>query len=245
MSTLKPLSLADGLIRSEFDSRIDAALAVQEQSHPLTSTVFDEIPSHLFGPLATARSQLTLRTPYLDNSLVKLAFQAPNSARRTPAAALRLIASGHEQLGRTPTDLGFSCGRQSPLDSARRLLSKITFKLDYWDKEGLPPKLAALDSCRPLLQHVGLLGLHKFLPYRRWFRHEFFGIAEQATKRAAAGDQPWWNPNVVTGIASDHASGRRNNLAEINAILTLDAIERVLINNDNQLPTADNSRPIT
>ncbi len=239
MSTLKPLSLTDGLIESDFVSRVDGAIAARKQSHPLTRTVFDEIPSHLFGSVATARSQLTFRTPYLDNSLVKLAFQAPDSSRQTPAAALRLIASGHEQLGKTPTDMGFSCGRQSPLDAARRLFCKATFKLDYWDKEGLPPKLAMLDSCRPLLQRSGLLGLHKFLPYRRWFREELFEIVEHATKRAASGSQPWWNPRVVTSIAAEHASGRRNHVREINAILTLDAVERVLIDDTFMRPAAD------
>lgn len=242
MSTLKPLSLIDGLIEGDLVSHVDGAIAAQTHMHALSATVFDEIPSHLFGPLATARSQLTFRTPYLDNSLVELAFRAPDTSRQTPAAALRLIAAGHEQLSRMPTDLGFSCGRQSPLDAARRLIRKISFKLDYWDNEGLPPKLAALDSCQPLLQRSGLLGLHKFLPYRRWFREELREIVEQATKRAAFGSQPWWNPRVVRRIAADHASGRRNHLREINAILTLDAVERVLIDTNTGPPTVDDSR---
>ncbi len=231
MSTLKPLSLTDELVNGDFVSNVDGAIAVRTQGHALTSAVFDEIPSHLFGPLATARSQLTLRTPYLDNSLVKLAFQAPDLSRHSPAAALRLISSGHKQLGKAPTDLGFSCGQQTPLDAARRLFCKFSFKLDYWDKEGLPPNLAILDSCRPLLERSGLLGLHKFLPYRRWFKDELVDVIEHAAKRAACGSQPWWNRKVVPRIATDHISGRRNYLREINSILTLDSIERVLIKN--------------
>jgi asparagine synthase (glutamine-hydrolysing) len=241
MSTLKPLSLADGLLGSEFVSRVDSSIASRKQGRPLTATVFDEIPSHLFGPLATARSQLTFRTPYLDNSLVKLAYQAPFSSRQTPAAALHLIACGHEKLGKTPTDLGYSCGRQMPLDAARRMFRKLSFKLDYWDKEGLPPRLAMLDSCRPLLQGSGILGLHKFLPYRRWFRVELVETVERATKRAAAGLQPWWNPRFATHIAADHASGRHNFLREINAILTLDTIERVLLDSPTRPATASDS----
>lgn len=228
MSTLKPLSLTDGLIAGEFVSRVDAAVATRKRVHPLSGTVFDEIPSHLFGPLATARSQLTFRTPYLDNSLVKLAFQAPDASRLSPAAALRLIATGHEKLGKIPTDLGYSCGRQSPMTAARKLFCRISFKLDYWDKEGLPPKLAVLDSWRPLLERSGLLGLHKFLPYRRWFGGEFVEIVQRATLRAASGSQPWWSPQFVKQIAADHSSGRRNYLSEINALLTLDTVERVL-----------------
>ncbi|MEQ9562576.1 MAG: asparagine synthase-related protein [Woeseiaceae bacterium] len=239
MSTLKPLYLSDGLIDSEFAERVDDARSVRTHGHPLTGTVFDEIPSHLFGTLVVARSQLTFRTPYLDNSLVELAFRAPDMSRHTSSAALRLIASGHEELGKIPTDLGFSSGRQSPLNAARRFFSKITFKLDYWDKEGLPPNLAVFDSCRPLLEHLGILGLHKFLPYRRWFREELLEVVERAAKHATSGRQSWWNPIVVGKVAADHASGRRNHLREINAILTLDSIERVLIDIDNGHLKAD------
>lgn len=241
VSTMKPLSFKEGLIDNEFKSRVNESINARRQAHPLTRTAFDEIPSHLFGPLSTARSQLLFRTPFLDDALVKLAYQAPSSSRNTPDAALRLIASGHGQLGRTPTDLGFSCGRQTPMDAARRLFCRITFKLDYWDKEGLPPSLSLLDTCRPLLQRVRLLGLHKFLPYRRWFKKELFEVIASATRRADCGDQPWWNEKVITQIGTEHASGRKNHLREINAILTLDAVQRVLIDGiPGQLP-ADGS----
>ena len=242
MSTLKPMSLTDGLIESEFVSRVNGAIAARKQSHTLSRAVFDEIPSHLFGPVTIARSQLTFRTPYLDNSLVKLAFQAPELSRKSPAAALRLIASGHERLGQTATDLGVSCGIRSPLDIVRRIARKISFKMDYWDKEGLPPKLAVLDACQPLFERSGFLGQHKFLPYRRWFKNELLEVVDRATKRAASGHQPWWNPTVVTRIATDHASGRANRLREINTILTLDTIERLLINNPVGRPAPIDNR---
>jgi asparagine synthase (glutamine-hydrolysing) len=239
---LKPLFLTKGLVDREFGSHIDGTISERQREHSLSRTVFDEIPSHLFGPLATARSQLTFRTPYLDNSLVELAYRAPDTSRQTPAAALRLIASGQVQLGKTPTDLGFSIGRQSPLDVARRLFCKATFKLDYWDKEGLPRELAVIDYFRPLFQRSGLLGLHKFLPYRLWFREELHGIVENATSRAASGSQSWWNPAFVSSIAADHASGRRNYVREINAILTLDAIERVLLGDYTDYASSDSKR---
>jgi len=234
MSNLDSLALTDGIIEGGFASNVEGAKAAREHTNPLSGTVFDEIPSHLYGPVATARSQVTFRTPFLDNSLVELAFRAPECSRQTPAVALRLIASGHEQLDKIPTDFGFSNGRDSLRDVARRLFRNITFKLDYWDKEGQPPKLAVIDSWRPLLQQSGMLGLHKFLPYRRWFKDELLETVECASNRAASGSQPWWNPRVVTRIAADHSSGRRNNLNEINAILTLDAVERVLIDNTSR-----------
>lgn len=228
MSTLKPMSLAEGLIEPCFALQVSAAEAARKHHHQLTGTVFDEISCHLFGPLATARSLLTVRTPYLDNAIVRLAYQAPQSARQSTAAALRLIASGSKQLAEIPTDLGHSCSRESSSGSVRKFLNRVSFKLDYWDKEGLPPRLGVLDTLRPLLERSGVLGQHKFLPYRSWFKFDLADLVEAATRRAASGGQPWWEPGFVRRIPAAHASGRQNYLREISAVLTLDSVQRVL-----------------
>ena len=72
--------------------------------------MFREIPSSLFGSLAAGRSQVTFRTPYLDNDLVSLAYRAPADARRSPDSALRLIGESDPRLGRIPTDRALSSG---------------------------------------------------------------------------------------------------------------------------------------
>jgi hypothetical protein len=46
----------------------------------------------------------------------------------------------------------------------------------------------------------------------------------------------------VSSIAADHASGRRNYVREINAILTLDAIERVLLGDYTDYASSDSKR---
>lgn len=229
MSTLKPETYKKGFLDPDFALRVSEARQARVAEPSLTGTVFDEIPSHLFGPLATARSQLVFRTPFLDNELVELAYRAPASSLSSSAASLRLIAEGQDRLGQIPTDLGISCERWSPLAIARTVASKVTFKLDYWDKEGLGSGAAVFERVRPLFQRAGLLGHHKFLPYREWFKEEFREVVDSAARRASSGAQPWFNSVVVNELGALHSVGARNNLVEINALLTLDAIDRVLL----------------
>ncbi len=230
MSTLKRQKLAQrGVVDAAFVPRVEQWAAAQRSSHPLTRTAFEEVPIHLFGPMAITRSKMTFRTPYLDNALVQLAYRAPFASRNSPASALRLIETGPAVLGRIPTDRGYSCGRSSPLYPFRRLYCEVTFKLDYYDKEGLPKKLAFLDRFRGLFDSFGLLGLHKFLPYRHWFRDELAPYVADVLDSAMTREQPWWNRNLLPTLAREHGKDGNNFVPELNAILTLEAVERTLI----------------
>jgi asparagine synthase (glutamine-hydrolysing) len=229
VSNLKPQGLEQGIIDSEFLPSVERWVGAPRSAHPLTRTAFEEVPVHLFGPMAATRSKLTFRTPYMDNALVRLAYRAPLAARNSAASALRLIATGPDVLGRIPTDRGISCGRMSPLYALRRLYCEVTFKLDYYDKEGLPGRLSFFDKLRRPLEGLGLLGLHKFLPYRHWFRDELAPHIAEVLSSSATRQQPWWNGDALARLGTEHAAGGNNYLNEINAILTLDAVERTLI----------------
>ncbi len=65
----------------------------------------------------------------------------------------------------------------------------MTFKLDYYRQEGLPTFLSAFDPLLSSLAPLGILGLHKFLPYRRWFREELSSTVMErlSTERVTGG----------------------------------------------------------
>jgi asparagine synthase (glutamine-hydrolysing) len=231
MSTLKPVGLASDLIGKGFKEMITARVAEvsDEKAHPVTQAAFREIPWHLFGTLVAARSEVIFRTPYLDNELVKLAFRAPRGSRESPRSALKLISDTNPALGRMPTDRGLVWEDSRAMAILKRLFCGITFKLDYLHKEGLPHSLSPVDPLIGSLSSFGLLGLHKFLPYRVWFRRE---LAEYVADRLAAvrsHGSPYWDPKSLGTVAADHVRGRRNYLREIHAILTLEAVTRVLL----------------
>jgi asparagine synthase (glutamine-hydrolysing) len=229
MSTFKQLELAQHLLAPALLELIDSVKAPLAGHHPVTQAAFMEIPWHLFGTLAAARSELTVRTPYLDNHLVELAYRAPGSARRSPSGAFSLIRAMNERLAAIPTDQGRTpTGDGAFRELARRLYCNVTFKLDYWHSDGLPNRLSLAAPILETLSHLGLLGQHKYLTYRAWFRNELRTHMQEVLTDPRTRRNPFWSADGLMRIASDHASGRRNCLREINAVLALDAVERTL-----------------
>jgi asparagine synthase (glutamine-hydrolysing) len=228
MSTFKRVGLSRELIAPDFHAQVDAVAdeAPGRGQPPLTFAAFREIPWNLFGILASAKSQLTVRTPYLDNDLVALAYRAPASVRQSPLSALRLVSHANPRLGRIPTDRGVLADGSGFGYMMERLFAELTFKLDYMHKDAPPPGLtrflAAFDK-------AGLLGLHKCLPYRLWFQNELSNYVSEALTDPTTCRLPFWNQRVLSTMADDHVSGKRNYVREINAVLTLGAVDRLLL----------------
>lgn len=231
MSTFKRNGPARELLDAGLATCVDAVIADQRARtvHPVTHAAFEEVPWHLFGTLAASRSQLTFRTPYMDNQVIELAYRAPPEQRRTAAPALRLIHDNDAALATLPTDRGLAWGGASLRSRLRHVFCDVTFKLDYWHKEGLPDPLTPFDALLGSFSHLGLLGLHKFLAYRVWFRRELAPYAAQVIGDAGTRRMPFWNACALREVAPDHASGRHNRLRDIHAVLTLEAVQRMLI----------------
>ena len=230
MSTFKPIGLSRQLFSPEVSRAADSSAEQlsRVEECPVTFAAFKEIPWNLFGSLAAGRSQVTFRTPYLDNEVVALAFQAPEVLRRSPLVALRLVKNNNPLLSEIPTDRGYGWDARGVTYAARRLFCEATFKLDYIYSEGLPHLFAPLDTFIGRLSEVGVLGLHKYLPYRRWFRRELAPYVKEILTDAQTRRMPYWNSDFLERMATEHISGRKNYVREINAVLTLEAIERLL-----------------
>jgi asparagine synthase (glutamine-hydrolysing) len=243
MSTFKRVDLSREFIAPDFQARVDAvANDIPGRGQPsVTFAAFREIPWSLFGLMASAKSQLIVRTPYLDNDLVALACRAPVSVRQSSASALRLVSDAHPRLGRVPTDRAVEANGRGPGYLLRRLFAELTFKVDYMHKEapprGLSGFLAALDN-------MGLLGLHKWLPYRLWFQNELAKYVGEALTDPSTGRLPFWNQRVLATIASDHLSGRKNHVREINAVLTLATADRLLMHDHGRPRTGPSASTI-
>ena len=231
VSTFKPLALTNAMLDASYHDVVDRVISAESirRVHPVTHAAFEEIPWHLSGTLAAGRSQITFRTPYLDNGLVQLSYQASAKIRRSPRSALNFINDSNTTLAKIPTDRGLVWNRSGVLAIAHRLFCQATFKLDYLHKEGLPGWLGPLDPMLDALQGTGLLGLHKFLSYRGWFRRELSEYVRDVVTDAQTARQPYWNGKALPGLVDDHVRGRHNRLRELNAILTLEAVDRLLI----------------
>jgi hypothetical protein len=104
----------------------------------------------------------------------------------------------------------------------------VTFKIDYYNSEGLPRFLSQLD---PMLgrvsSNVGILGLHKHLAYPRWFRKELASILIERVASGRVRHAPWWTKNAPEALAKAHISGQGNYQRELSTVLSFEAIERL------------------
>ena len=229
VSTFKPLRLASDLTDRSFISEFPTRYIEKDKQDPVTFAAFYEIPHGLFGSLAAGRSQVRFRTPYLDNELVALAYRAPRNLRRSRLPSWNLISKNNPALARVPTDRGRSQTEVGAGASLRHFFYDLTFKLDYLNNEGWPSSLSPFE---PIFTQVssafGILGLHKYLHYRSWFRRELSDYLKSRLANAQSLSQRFGNRRFLERMANDHIAGRKNYVLEINAVLTLEAVERLL-----------------
>jgi asparagine synthase (glutamine-hydrolysing) len=231
ISTFKPLGLSPELLSPYFAGAVNAAVSqlAGHRKHPGTFSIFKEIPWNLFGSVAAGRSQVTFRTPYLDNALVKLAYQLPVSIRKSSLPAGRLVRANSRILSEIPTDRGYAGNNSGPVFFCRRIFAEATFKVDYYHNEGLPHRLAPLDPVfKFAAAKLKLSGRHKYLHYGSWFRNGLAEYVSDALSSAKNHGGGFLDPHFLRKMGEQHLRGENNYAPEINAALTLEAIERLL-----------------
>jgi asparagine synthase (glutamine-hydrolysing) len=103
----KPMPPADALFRQEFLEHVHRAretYAAIRRTHPVTFAAFRQSPWYHHGILALEQTQLTVRSPYLDNNFVRTVYRAP--ALNSDDVRLRLIGGLSPALRRIPSDRG-------------------------------------------------------------------------------------------------------------------------------------------
>ena len=128
----KPGSLSESLFPPAFLDSLNTAAATytSEKAGNRTSFIaFKQVPWHHYARFSVEQSQLTVRSPFLDNELVKLAYQAPAELSLNKDLTHRLIAECSPELANIPTDRG-------------RLHRKgaATSKLDVFRQEFMPAR---------------------------------------------------------------------------------------------------------
>jgi asparagine synthase (glutamine-hydrolysing) len=201
---------------------------ISDRLHPVTAAVTGDIPDRRFGVIAAGRSQTVFRTPYLDNELVALAYRIPRAIRDSPEPVIAAIKNNSYKLSRIPTDMG-GLGNEAPLTSAiRRMFGRATFKLDYFYSEGLPRPLERFNPILDAFKTGGMFfGRHKFLYYHKWFQRELAQFVSEEIRAAIRGSE-LWNARYLRKILAEYAHGTVNYSSEINVVLTLEAIKRLL-----------------
>ena len=232
-STFKLVSLCKKTYHPDFGNYIQeagTAFTNISEGHKLSFSVFKEIPLNLYGAFISAQSQLTLRTPYMDNDLVELVYQAPVEATTTSEISLRLISDGNPNLRRIITDRGAGGRSNYFFSKCTRLYLELLFKMEYYFDYGMPNWLAKIESIfTPLHLERLFLGRHKFLHYRIWFRNELSGYIQEILLDKRTASRPYLSKGFLEEMVNDHIKGVRNYTNEMNKILTTELIQRLLI----------------
>ena len=94
---------------------------------------------------------------------------------------------------------------------------------------GLPRKLGVLDPVfKPIVKAMGVAGLHKFLKYSTWFRGALAPFVAERISAAQKNGNGFWNTAALGEVSRAHLAGKKDFPSEINAVLTLEAVERLL-----------------
>lgn len=200
------------------------------QGHPLSFAVFRQAPWHHYGLLALEQTQLTLRSPYLDNDIVRTVFRAPQSVLTSNDVSLRLIADGDPSLRRLRTDRGVGGNSPRLPAAAARAYLEFTFKAEYAYDYGMPQWVARIDHAfAPLHLERLFLGRHKFYHFRVWYRDKVAAYVREMLLDPRSLSRPYLERKRVKEIVAGHLKGNRNYTSAIHKLLTLELIHRLFL----------------
>lgn len=196
---------------------------------PLSFFLFIQVPWIDNMRLLIEQSQLTMRTPFMDNDLVALMYRAPLELRNNKEFSFRLIKDGNPALSKILTDRGFSIDG-NPSDIFSHLYYEFLFKAEYAYNYGMPQWLAAFDY---YFKHVHFeklfLGRHKFNHFRLWYRDDLASYVKGILLDEKTLKRPYLNRRFIEEMVQGHTKGYRNYTTEITQLLTVELIQRLLI----------------
>jgi asparagine synthase (glutamine-hydrolysing) len=225
----KPTLPHAGLFQPELLQQFRRATVTYDamlRCHPLSFGVFRQAPWYHHGNLSLEQTQVTMRTPFLDNAFVKTVFQAPEAACRSSEASMRLIADGSRALSQIPTDRGLRAWGGLAARFSHRM-HEFLFKAEYAYDYGMPQWLASADHLlAPLRLERLFLGRHKALHYRVWYRDALSGYVRDMLLDSQSLSRPYVERKMVERIVDAHVAGHRNYTTEIHKLLTLELVHR-------------------
>jgi asparagine synthase (glutamine-hydrolysing) len=228
----KPVEPLAGLFAQDLSPYLGRArqtYASVTDVHPLSFAVFRQAPWHHYGLLALEQTQVSLRSPFLDNDFVRTVYRAPAAALANQDLSLRLIADGSETLSKIRTDLGVG-GKHSIAARLRQRALEFSFKAEYAYDSGMPQWLARVDhALSPLHIERIFLGRHKFAHFRVWYRGVLSKYIQEVLLDSRSLSRPYIDRAGLQRIVHGHVKGANNYTAAIHKLLSLELIHRLFV----------------
>jgi asparagine synthase (glutamine-hydrolysing) len=234
LCAFKPEELPPGLFTSEVIPHVREAekeYAELRKEHALSFIAFRQLPWHHYGTLGLEETQVSMRSPFIDNDLVRTAFRAPESrvmknyVFADNGDCIRLIADGDPKLARIRTDRGLNGS-----SALSRALLEFTFKAEYTYDYGMPQWASRIDHFFSALHLERIfLGRHKFSHFRVWYRDQLSQYVRSMLLDSRALSRPYLQRNAVEKMVEGHLHNGLNYTIAIHKLLTLELIHRTLI----------------
>lgn len=203
------------------------SFARTSQCHPLTYTLFHQMPHQGFGRYAVERSQVQMRSPFLANNVVKTLYQSPAATRSSIEVVLRVLAR-RPGLIAVPTDTGRLGHSSAPVQLFLQAYRRMMVKAEYMTSHGAPDWMAGLSARVPSLE-TSFLGRDKFQHFRHWTRHELAGFVRETLRRDDVGVlTDCFDMRRVSLMVEEHIAGRANYTDELDKVMTVAMLHRTV-----------------
>jgi asparagine synthase (glutamine-hydrolysing) len=210
----------------------------------LSAALHRDIVWRGYGSRTIEQSQVTLRSPFVDNDLVELMYTVPSDHRRSVGVQQAVIKSLNEALARLMSSRGHIMSRNPLAQLLVRMLIRMLFKADYIYLFDTPEWIVRADgTLRVLKVPQIMLGLHKFEHYRIWYREQFGEYVSDVLLDGRTLGRPLFDPGHVRKVVNEHLAGRGNHCVAIDKALALELAIRNLL--EMRLPRYDQSQPTT
>ena len=220
------------VLRKEWAESVDNTAASWEaisRGHSLSFVAFRQIPWYSFNRLQAEQSVLSMRSPFMDNAFLEVVYRAPGTSTRSRDISLRLISDGNRMLGEIMTDRGVTYPRK-PSWVWSRAYYEFVFKMEYYASHGMPRFMALIDKhLGPFGLERNFLGRNKYYHLHRWFRDELAPYVRDILLAERALSREYLEPHEVRRAVDAHIAGTENNTYVIDALLTMELTNRLLL----------------
>ena len=229
----KPALAEESMFDGEFVPAVRAAKETymgERQGNRLSFIAFKQVPWFHYCRFAAENSQLTIRSPYLDHEMVKLAYQAPPGLLLNKQLAYRYTTDVNPALAGAPTDRGNLSRPAFVPGKAFEWWMEFFPRAEYCFDYGMPQWLAKVDRVLASLHLERLfLGQQKYYHFRIWYRRELAADVKSVLLDSRALQRPYLNGKKVEAMVLAHTRGTGNFTLEIHKLMSAELIQRQLI----------------
>ena len=144
--------------------------------------------------------------------------------------SLRLIEDGNRNLAAIGTDRGLLLRSTPVFSRAKNLYQEFMFRAEYAYDYGMPNWLTRVDGGLKFLHLERLfLGRHKFYHFRLWYRDALAPFLKEVLLDPRTLSRPYVDRKRLERAVMDHTSARRNHTLDLHKWLSVELMQRELL----------------